>query len=61
MTASSNAMPPMRARHDGIVRAVERGIVLALIALGALPIVVPLLLILYVSLFEHPARMMWRH
>jgi hypothetical protein len=28
---------------------------------NAMPLVVPLLLILYVSQFEHPARMMWRH
>jgi putative spermidine/putrescine transport system permease protein len=52
MTASSNAMPPMRASHDNVVHAVERTIVLALIICGAVLIVVPLLLTLYLSLFD---------
>jgi putative spermidine/putrescine transport system permease protein len=52
MTASSNAMPPIRAQHDRIVRAAERALVLTLIALGTVLIVVPLLLTLYLSLFD---------
>jgi putative spermidine/putrescine transport system permease protein len=52
MTVSSNAMPSMRARTDGIARAAERVIVLGLIAGGAILIVVPLLLTLYLSLFD---------
>jgi putative spermidine/putrescine transport system permease protein len=52
MTASSNAMPPIRAQHDRTVRAVERALVLTLIALGTMLIVVPLLLTLYLSLFD---------
>jgi putative spermidine/putrescine transport system permease protein len=52
MTASSNAMPSMRGNRDGIVRTVERATVLALIATGATLIIVPLVLTLYLSLFD---------
>jgi putative spermidine/putrescine transport system permease protein len=52
MTASSNAMPSVRNRHDGMARTVERLVVLALIVCGAILIVVPLLLTLYLSLFD---------
>ncbi|HME21043.1 MAG TPA: ABC transporter permease [Acetobacteraceae bacterium] len=52
MTASSNAMPSMRGRSDGIARAAERAVMLALIICGAILIVVPLLLTLYLSLFD---------
>jgi putative spermidine/putrescine transport system permease protein len=52
MTANSNAMPSVRGRHDGILRMAERAVVLALIACGALLIIVPLLLTLYLSLFD---------
>jgi putative spermidine/putrescine transport system permease protein len=45
-------MPPIRAQHDRTVRAVERALVLTLIALGTMLIVVPLLLTLYLSLFD---------
>jgi putative spermidine/putrescine transport system permease protein len=52
MTASSNAMPSTRIRPDGMVRAAERAIVLGLIGCGAALIVVPLMLTLYLSLFD---------
>jgi putative spermidine/putrescine transport system permease protein len=52
MTASSNAMPSTRIRPDGMVRAAERAIVLVLIGCGAALIVVPLMLTLYLSLFD---------
>jgi putative spermidine/putrescine transport system permease protein len=52
MTASSNAMPSTRIRPDGMVRKAERVILLALIICGATLIVVPLLLTLYLSLFD---------
>jgi putative spermidine/putrescine transport system permease protein len=52
MTASSNAMPSVRNRHDGMARAAERLVVPALIASGAMLIIVPLLLTLYLSLFD---------
>ena len=52
MTASSNAMPSMRGNRDGITRVAERVIVLALIATGATLIIVPLVLTLYLSLFD---------
>jgi putative spermidine/putrescine transport system permease protein len=52
MTASSNAMPSMRGNRDGIARVAERLIVLALIATGATLIIVPLVLTLYLSLFD---------
>jgi putative spermidine/putrescine transport system permease protein len=52
MTASTNAMPSTRHISDSVVRSAERGIVRALIACGALLIVVPLLLTLYLSLFD---------
>jgi putative spermidine/putrescine transport system permease protein len=52
MTAGSSAMPSMRDRSDGLARAAERAIVLALIACGAVLIIVPLLLTLYLSLFD---------
>ena len=52
MTAGSSAMPSMRDRSDGLARAAERTIVLALIACGAVLIIVPLLLTLYLSLFD---------
>ena len=52
MTASSNAMPSMRGNRDGIARMAERATVLALIATGATLIIVPLVLTLYLSLFD---------
>jgi putative spermidine/putrescine transport system permease protein len=52
MTISSNAMPSIRGGYDGAVRIAERGVVLGLIACGAVLIVVPLLLTLYLSLFD---------
>jgi putative spermidine/putrescine transport system permease protein len=52
MTASSNAMPSNRTGRDGIARAAERIGLLALIACGAILIIVPLLLTLYLSLFD---------
>ncbi len=52
MTASSNAMPSTRIRPDGMVRAAERAIVLGLIGCGAALIVVPLMLTLYLSVFD---------
>ena len=52
MTASSNAMPSMRAKSDNVARAVERCVMLGLITCGAVLIVVPLLLTLYLSLFD---------
>ncbi len=52
MTASSSAMPSMRGNRDGITRVAERVIVLALIATGATLIIVPLVLTLYLSLFD---------
>src|SRR5271165_3320361 len=52
MTASSNAMPSMRDRRDRIARGAEHAMVLALIACGAVLIIVPLLLTLYLSLFD---------
>jgi putative spermidine/putrescine transport system permease protein len=47
-------MPPTPIRPDGMVRAAERAIVLGLIICGATLIVVPLLLTLYLSLFDEP-------
>jgi putative spermidine/putrescine transport system permease protein len=52
MTANSNAMPSIRGSRDGIARTVERTAVLALVACGAVLIIVPLLLTLYLSLFD---------
>jgi putative spermidine/putrescine transport system permease protein len=52
MTASSNAMPSIRSSRDGMMRAAERAAVLGLVACGATLIVVPLLLTLYLSLFD---------
>jgi ABC-type spermidine/putrescine transport system permease subunit II len=52
MTASSNAMPSVRGNRDGITRVAERVIVRALIATGAVLIIVPLVLTLYLSLFD---------
>jgi putative spermidine/putrescine transport system permease protein len=52
MTASSNAMPSIRGDRDSIAREAERIAVLALIVCGAVLIVVPLLLTLYLSLFD---------
>jgi putative spermidine/putrescine transport system permease protein len=52
MTASNNAMPSIYPRHDGTARSVERILVPGLIASGACLIVVPLLLTLYLSLFD---------
>ena len=50
MTPTSTAMPSIR--HDGALRAAERVIVLALIAGGAALIIVPLILTVYLSLFD---------
>jgi len=45
-------MPSVRNRHDGMARAAERLVVPALIVCGAMLIIVPLLLTLYLSLFD---------
>jgi putative spermidine/putrescine transport system permease protein len=52
MIASSNAMPSVRNRHDAMARIAERAVVLALIVCGAVLIIVPLLLTIYLSLFD---------
>ena len=52
MTASSTAMPLTRNRPDSVARAAERALVLALVTAGATLIVVPLLLTLYLSVFD---------
>jgi putative spermidine/putrescine transport system permease protein len=52
MTTTSHAMPSIRGSHDGIVRTGERVLIQLLIASGAILIVVPLLLTLYLSLFD---------
>jgi putative spermidine/putrescine transport system permease protein len=52
MTAGSNGMPLVREDRDNIGRAAERIVVLALIVCGTVLIVVPLLLTLYLSLFD---------
>jgi putative spermidine/putrescine transport system permease protein len=52
MTAGSNAMPSTRGSHDGMMRAAERAVVVGLIACGVTLIVVPLLLTLYLSVFD---------
>jgi putative spermidine/putrescine transport system permease protein len=52
MTASSNAVPSVRNRYDGMARTAERLVMLVLIVCGAILIVMPLLLTLYLSLFD---------
>jgi putative spermidine/putrescine transport system permease protein len=52
MTASSNALPSTGIRRDGFARMAERAVVLGLIGCGATLIVVPLLLTVYLSLFD---------
>src|SRR3954447_14024142 len=52
MTASSNAMPSIRGGRDGAGRAAGRAVVLTLIACGVTLIVVPLLLTVYLSVFN---------
>ncbi len=52
MTTAISTVPPISTGHDGAVRATERLVVLLLIACGMLLIVVPLLLTLYLSLFD---------
>jgi putative spermidine/putrescine transport system permease protein len=52
MTTISDAMPPASGMHGMIVRAAERFGVQALIVCGAVLIVVPLLLTLYLSVFD---------
>jgi putative spermidine/putrescine transport system permease protein len=52
MTASSNAMPSIRGGRDGAGRAAGRAVLLTLIACGVTLIVVPLLLTLYLSVFN---------
>jgi putative spermidine/putrescine transport system permease protein len=52
MTTTNHAMPSIRASHDGVTRAAERVIIQALIVSGAILIIVPLLLTLYLSLFD---------
>jgi putative spermidine/putrescine transport system permease protein len=52
MTTSSNAMPPNRAGRDGIIRTAERIAVLVLVACGIILIAVPLILTLYLSVFD---------
>ena len=45
-------MPSVRNRYDGMARTAERLVMLVLIVCGAILIVVPLLLTLYLSLFD---------
>jgi putative spermidine/putrescine transport system permease protein len=52
MTASSNAMSPNRGGRDGIIRTAERFAVLALVVCGIILIAVPLILTLYLSVFD---------
>jgi putative spermidine/putrescine transport system permease protein len=52
MTASSTAMPSSRSRRDGIARTAERTTMLGLIACGTVLIFVPLVLTLYLSVFD---------
>jgi putative spermidine/putrescine transport system permease protein len=52
MTTSSNAMPPNRGGRDGIIRTAERIAVLVLVACGIILIAVPLILTLYLSVFD---------
>jgi putative spermidine/putrescine transport system permease protein len=52
MTTSSNAMPQQRSGRDGIIRTAERIAVLALVTCGIILIAVPLILTLYLSLFD---------
>lgn len=52
MTTTSQAMPSVRASHEGVARAAERVVIQILILAGAILIIVPLLLTLYLSLFD---------
>jgi putative spermidine/putrescine transport system permease protein len=52
MTASSNAMSPNPGGRDGIIRTAERIAVLALVTCGIILITVPLILTLYLSVFD---------
>jgi putative spermidine/putrescine transport system permease protein len=52
MTTSSNAMPPNRGGRDRIIRTAERIAVLVLVACGIILIAVPLILTLYLSVFD---------
>jgi putative spermidine/putrescine transport system permease protein len=52
MTASSNAVPSSHNRRDGITRAAERCVVHGLVACGSILIAVPLVLTLYLSVFD---------
>ena len=52
MTASSNAMPSMRSRRDRIARTAEHATMIGLIACGIVLIFVPLVLTLYLSVFD---------
>jgi putative spermidine/putrescine transport system permease protein len=52
MTTSSNAMSPDRGGRDGMIRTAERITVLVLVACGIILIAVPLILTLYLSVFD---------
>jgi putative spermidine/putrescine transport system permease protein len=52
MTTSSNAVPQQRGGRDGIIRTAERIAVLVLVACGIILIAVPLILTLYLSVFD---------
>ena len=52
MTTSSNATPQQRGGRDGIIRTAERIAVLALVTCGIILIAVPLILTLYLSVFD---------
>lgn len=52
MTSTSNAMPSISNRGDSIVHGAERGLVVILVVIGTILIVVPLVLTIYLSLFD---------
>jgi len=52
MTTNSNAMSPNPGGRDGIIRTAERIAVLALVTCGIILIAVPLILTLYLSVFD---------
>ena len=52
MTTTANAMPSISDRRDGVARKAESALVLCLTICGAVLIIVPLLLTLYLSLFD---------
>ena len=52
MTTSSNDTSQQRGGRDGIIRTAERIVVLALVTCGIILIAVPLILTLYLSVFD---------